>query len=78
MSSVPLDKDTSVHQELHGSRPHVMVLVQECLDLNRDASDTLDARRSTRSDAGRGPAVVITLDGADTMTVRRTGVIALN
>ena len=54
MPSERPDKDASVHQASQGSRLPTAVLVHEHLGHNRDACDTLDARRRTRGDAREG------------------------
>jgi len=56
----------------------VTIAAETLLYQNRDARDTLDARRYTHNDAGEGPAMVTTLNGAYAMTTRRSKVIAPN
>ena len=54
MPSERLDKDALVHQVPQGSRLRTVVPVHERLGRNREARDTLDARRRTHGDAGEG------------------------
>ena len=46
--------DVSVHQVQLGGKPHAAVLVHERLGRNRDARNTLDARRRARGNAMEG------------------------